>query len=63
MMECPSHTDHRRYNCKTFGQNFRRADRSFYSKQTVTCQANKTWSLSTLPWPCKCEYTTQGVMQ
>ena len=42
-----------RYECKTFGKNFKNAT-TFFPYTSVTCQANKTWSLSAFPDNCEC---------
>ena len=52
-----------RYQCKVFGQDFQRPDGSFYSRYPVTCQANKTWSSSVIPHPCRCELRTPSEAQ
>ena len=44
-----------RYECKTFGKNFKNAT-TFFPYTSVTCQANKTWSLSAFPDNCECMY-------
>ena len=43
-----------RFQCSTPGKQFL-SGQTFYKHLTATCQANKTWSLSTIPDPCECE--------
>ena len=50
---------HPSYWCKTFGQEFQRADKSFYRTFPVTCQWDKTWSTSTIAHTCQCESNYQ----
>ena len=40
-----------RFQCKTFGKNFKPSG-SFYSSVSTTCQNSKLWSVTTIPDPC-----------
>ena len=42
-----------RYKCKTFGKSFLNSS-EFIEHTSVSCQANKTWSLSEFPYRCEC---------
>ena len=42
------------YKCSTFGKNFKNTT-TFYEHTTVTCQADKTWSLAAFPDTCECK--------
>ena len=42
-----------RYKCKTFGKSFLNSS-EFIEHTSVSCQANKSWSLSEFPYRCEC---------
>ena len=42
------------YKCKTFGKSFLNST-VFIEHTPVTCQADKTWSLSQFPHQCECK--------
>ena len=46
-----------RYNCATFGQQFEHTNGSFYDHFPVHCQADQTWSATTIPHKCACKYS------
>ena len=46
-----------RYNCATFGQQFEHTNGSFYDHFPVQCQADQTWSATTIPHQCACKYS------
>ena len=43
------------FKCSEFGKNFKNSSGLFQSHVTTTCQANKTWSLSSIPYECECK--------
>ena len=42
-----------RYKCSTFGKSFKN-ETTFFTHTEVTCQANRTWTLSSFPDTCEC---------
>ena len=45
------------FKCNETGKSFMNTDTDEYQTYvTATCQANKTWSISTIPYECECEY-------
>ena len=41
------------YTCNEFGKNFQKADGTFQSVFTVSCESSKTWTSVNLPCQCK----------
>ena len=45
-----------KFKCNETGKSFKNTDTNEYQTYvTATCQANKTWSISTIPYQCECE--------
>ena len=45
-----------KFKCKDAGKSFKNTDTNEYQKYvTATCEADKTWSISTIPYQCECE--------
>ena len=46
-----------KFKCSETGMSFMNTDTDEYQTYvTATCQANKTWSISSIPYECECEY-------
>ena len=45
-----------KFKCNETGKSFKNTDTDEYQTYvTATCQANKTWSISTIPYQCECK--------
>ena len=49
------------FKCKEHGKQFKNTNTNGWDSYVLTtCQANKTWSISSIPFQCECEYVSKS---
>ena len=49
------------FQCKEHGKQFKNTNTNGWDSYVLTtCQANKTWSISSIPFQCECEYVSKS---